>query len=415
MGVSYRHTKLACYISFIAQATMVMLPPLLFLTFQQEFLLSLGEITSLITLNFGVQIVVVLFGSRAIGFIGAKKAAVFAHVASATGLLGLGIFPYLFASPFAGIAASIVIMAVGGGLIEVVASPVVEAIPSEHKAAEMSRLHSFFSWGQVAVILLSTLYFTFVGIAHWPVLCFLWAAVPIVNAVLFVKVPIAPMVEEHQRTPVKELLKNKVFILCLVLMVCAGAAEQSMSQWASFFAEAGLGVSKTVGDLLGPCAFVVLMGVSRAYFGAKGSKLDLKKTLTASGVICLASYMLAALAPWPIVSLVGCALCGLGAGILWPGTYSMTTPAFPLGGTAMFGILAFAGNIGCTVGPSMVGAVSDAVQRATGAGTEMGLKAGLLAGSAFAIVVIVVTVYLRRRERRQAGRENENRQDRPAG
>ena len=407
MKYTYKHTLYASYIGYITQAIINNLPPLLFVTFQREFRISLEQIGLLISLNFGVQILVDLAAAQFVDKIGYRASATMAHIVSTAGLICLGVLPNILPDPYVGLIAAVIMNSIGGGVIEVIISPIVESLPGEEKASAMSLLHSFYCWGHVAVVVLSTLYFRIGGIGRWSYLPLLWALVPLCNTFFFQKVPLRTLVEKQEQIPLRKLFSSGLFWILFALMLSAGASEQAMSQWSSLFAEVGLGVSKTLGDLLGPCAFAVWMGLSRAFYGWKGSKLDLRKTLVISSIFCAASYLLAVFSPWPLVSLAGCALVGLFVGIMWPGVLSLSAETYPQGGTAMFAILAVAGDLGCSSGPGLVGLVSNAVQNAdipflstwfSGGGmTEMGLKAGLLLAVLFPILMVLGVAALRKR------------------
>ena len=300
---------------------------------------------------------------------------------SGIGLICLAILPEIMSDPFTGIIISVVIYAVGSGLIEVLASPIVEACPFDHKEAVMSLLHSFYCWGSVGVILISTLFFAIFGIDNWRILSCLWAVVPLANIANFAVCPIEMLVEDGEGMSIKELFRTPLFFLGILLMVCAGASELSMAQWASAFAEAALGLSKTVGDLAGPCMFAVTMGISRLIYGKYGANMKLSRFMIGSGVLCLCCYLTASLSHNPIVSLIGCILCGFSVGIMWPGTISITSPRIPKGGTALFALLAMAGDLGGALGPGIVGRV-----------TQMSgdnLQAGMLTGSIFPAILII--------------------------
>ncbi len=407
--MTYQHTRYASYLGNVTQAIINNLAPLLFLTFQREFDISLERIGLLISLNFGIQIVTDLIAARLVDKIGYRISAVLSHGFCAAGLLLLGVLPYV-ADPYWGLVMAISLSAVGGGMTEVIISPIVESLPSDQKASDMSLLHSFYSWGQVAVVLLSTLYFVTVGAASWRFLPMIWAVIPAFNLCLFTMVPMCTLVEEAHKLPLKKLFAKKIFWLFLVLMLCAGASEIAMSQWSSLFAEAGLGVSKTVGDLLGPCAFAVLMGLSRMFYGVKGQNIKMGHALLLSCALCVASYLLTALSKNPFMSLFGCALCGLSVGLMWPGVYSLSAQCYPQGGTAMFAMLALAGDAGCTVGPALVGVISEKVQSASidvsawaflgQTITEVSLKAGMLTMVLFpAIMLIGVFVLLKKSQK----------------
>lgn len=371
---NYNHTLYASYIGYITQAIVNNFAPLLFLTFQSTLGISLDRIALLVTLNFGVQLLVDLSAARFVDRIGYRTAIVAAHLFAGAGLVGLAVLPSLLPSPYAGLLLSVVCYAIGGGLIEVLISPIVEACPTARKEAAMSLLHSFYCWGHVFVVLASTAFFLTVGIANWRVLACVWAAVPLLNALYFARVPIASLVEEGESLPLRALLREKSFWVLGLLMVCAGASEQGMSQWASAFAEGALGVSKTMGDLAGPLSFALCMGTARALYAAFSERISLRRFMAGSAVLCILSYLGASLTRNALLGLASCALCGLSVGILWPGTFSMAAKALRRGGTALFALLALAGDLGCSAGPAVVGVVSEAM----GANLRMGLLAAVV-------------------------------------
>lgn len=381
MKSPYQKTIYACFTAYIIQAIVNNFVPLLFLTFQDSYRIPLSQITLLVTLNFALQLLVDLASVGFVDRIGYRASMVLAHALAAAGLALLAILPELLPSPFLGILLSVCVYAVGGGLIEVVVSPVVEACPSAHKEQAMSLLHSFYCWGHAGVVLLSTAFFALFGTAHWRVLALAWALIPLGNLFAFLRVPIPALLEEGQRgMTIGELARNRMFWVFLLMMLCAGASEQGVSQWASTFAEKGLGVGKTVGDLAGPMAFAVLMGTSRAIYGRYGDRLDLDRFMAGSALLCAAAYLCVALAPSPVVGLIGCAVCGLSVGILWPGTFSKAAAGLPRGGTALFALMALAGDMGCSGGPTLVGMVSSAL------GDD--LKKGILAGIVFPALLL---------------------------
>ncbi|MGN0468228.1 MAG: MFS transporter [Acutalibacteraceae bacterium] len=355
---NFKHTLFASYIGYFVQAIINNFAPLLFITFQNTFGFSYRKISALIFLNFLIQLIIDLLSAYFIDKIGYRKCIVTAHFFAASGLVLLGVLPFLMKDAYAGVVISMLIYASGSGLIEVIISPLVEACPTENKSGSMSLLHSFYCWGQMCVVLFSTLFFAFFGISNWRLLSALWAVIPLVNGVYLMLVPFPQMLDEYKGIGVKALFKNKMFLVCAVIMFCAGASELAMSQWASAFAESGLHVSKTMGDLLGPCAFAVLMGTARVLYAKFSTKISLRSFMTASGILCIASYLLASLSPIPILSLIGCALCGFSVGVMWPGTFSLGTQKIEGGGTAMFALLALFGDLGCSLGPSAVGLVT---------------------------------------------------------
>ena len=393
----YRKTSLACYLGFITQAICANFVPLLFITFHKIYEISFSQLAIISTVFFFTQLVTDAICAKFSDRLGYRISVVFSAITSALGLIGLAFLPDLLPSHFAGILICVMIYAIGSGLAEVLVSPIIEACPFENKEAVMSLTHSFYCWGVTAVILLSTAFFVFVGIEHWRILSLLWAIIPIYNIFNFAICPIEKLVDDGQSMKMSELFKNKFFWIFIMLMVCAGSSELAMAQWASAFAESALGVSKTVGDLTGPCGFAILMGISRTLYGKYGDKIDLTVFMMASGILCLICYLLAGLATLPILGLIACALCGFSVAIMWPGSISISSKVLPRGGTAMFALLALAGDLGGSVGPSIVGHVSQRFGE--------NLCAGVLGGIGFP-VVLVLCVLLVRRQYKKAGENN---------
>lgn len=383
---NFKHTLVASYFGYITQAIVNNLAPLLFVTFSNSFNISLQKIGYLVTVNFCLQLFVDFIAAKFVDKIGYRPCIVAAHIFSGAGIILMGILPFAVSDPYLGLLLSIMCYSIGGGLIEVLISPIVEACPTDKKSAAMSLLHSFYCWGHVAVILLTTLFFVTAGIENWRILTALWSVIPFANAVYFCFVPINTLVDEEKATPVKELVKSKIFWIFIILMVCSGASEQGMSQWASAFAETGLNVSKTIGDLLGPCMFAILMGIARVFYAAFSEKLNLMKFIAGSCVLSVIGYLVAALSPNAIVSLAGCALCGLASGILWPGVFSLAAEKVPFGGTAMFAYLALAGDLGCSSGPTLVSTVAGIFGD--------NLKAGFLSAIFFPVLLILGIILL---------------------
>ena len=381
----------ACFIAYIVQAIINNFVPLLFLRFQEGYGIPLSKITLLVTVNFGIQLTVDLASAGFVDKIGYRASMLIAHICAAAGLLSLTVLPEAFSDPFVGLLLSVIIYAVGGGLLEVLVSPVMESCPTENKEKAMSLLHSFYCWGHVAVVLISTVFFRIFGISNWKILAIVWAAVPLANLFLFAKAPIASLIKEgEQGLTLRELLSQKIFWVFLLMMVCAGASEQSVSQWASAFAEKALGVGKTVGDLAGPMAFAVLMGISRAFYGKYGDKIDLDRFMGGSAILCILSYLCISLIPIPAAGLIGCAVCGLSVGIMWPGAFSRASAAIRRGGTAMFAFLALAGDLGCSGGPTLVGLVSSRFGN--------NLRAGILAAILFPVLLLLGILTSKRRK-----------------
>lgn len=382
MKNQYNKTVTACFAGYIVQAIVNNFVPLLFLTFQRTYGIPLSQITMLVTINFGVQLLVDILSVRFVDRAGYRASMVAAHLFAAAGLVLLTVLPGLFQNPFTGILISVIIYAVGGGLLEVLVSPVVEACPSDNKEKAMSMLHSFYCWGHVGVVACSTLFFRIAGISNWKLLAFIWAVIPFINMLAFLKVPIAPLIEEGETgLGIRQLFSMKIFVILFVMMVCAGASEQAVSQWASAFAEKGLGISKTAGDLAGPMSFAILMGISRAFYGKYGDRIDLNRFMQYSSMLCIVSYLCISLVPNAFFSLLACAFCGLSVGIMWPGTFSKASAALPKGGTAMFALLALGGDIGCSGGPALVGFVSNSFGE--------NLKPGILAAVIFPVLLLL--------------------------
>lgn len=388
---SYAHTIYASYLGYITQAVVNNFAPLLFLTFVSDYGLSLEEITWITTVNFVVQLCVDLLSAKVIDRVGYRISIITAHILAALGIIGLAVLPDLFGNAYVGLMTAVVLYAVGGGIIEVLISPIVEACPTEKKEAAMSLLHSFYCWGHVFLVVMSTVFFQLFGIGNWKILAFVWALIPILNSVYFTLVPIYPITAGHEKMSFGSLLKQKVFWLIVIIMICAGASEQAMSQWASAFAESALKVSKTVGDMAGPCAFAVLMGTARAIYGKCSERIPLKKFMIGSALLCIVCYAVAVFAGSPVMGLVGCALCGFSVGIFWPGTFSIAAGKLPGGGTAMYALMALAGDVGCASGPTVVGMVADSF--------DGNLKSGLLEAMIFPVLILIGICVLKKQNR----------------
>ena len=389
MKNKYQKTMIACYLGFITQAITANFAPLLFLTFHRTYQISLGKIAFISTAFFFTQLLIDLFCAKYVDKIGYRKSVVASEILSAAGLIGLAFLPSLLPDPYVGILISVIIYAMGSGLIEVLVSPIVEACPFDNKESVMSLLHSFYCWGSVGVILLSTIFFAIFGIENWRILACIWALIPLYNTFNFISCPIESLTEEGEGLSIRQLCHIPIFWIALILMVCAGASEISMAQWASAYVESALGISKSIGDIIGPCLFAVLMGMSRSFYGKYGENIDLMKFMIGSGALCLVCYLLSALAPLPFLNLVGCAVCGFSVGIMWPGTISIASKKIPLGGTAMFALLAMAGDLGGSVGPGIVGFVTQ--------NANDNLKVGMLAGCVFPTVLVLSVLLLKRK------------------
>ena len=385
---NYRKTLLACYLGFITQAITANFAPLLFLTFKDTYGIPLEKIALIPMAFFMTQLLIDFAATKFVDRIGYRTCVVCSQVLSAVGLALLAVLPEVLPDPFIGILIAVVLYAMGAGLIEVLISPIVEACPFENKAGVMSLLHSFYCWGSVGVILGSTVFFAVFGVENWRILAILWAVLPFVNTFNFLKCPIERLTEDGEGMKMGQLFRMPLFWLMALLMVCSGASEISMAQWASAFTESAMGVSKTIGDLAGPCLFAVLMGISRVFYGKMSEKLDLTKTMLGCGALCIVCYLLASLSSSPVLGLMGCALCGISVGIMWPGTLSISAQKCPKGGTVMFALLALAGDLGGSIGPSLVGSVSSMA--------DGNLKTGLLVATLFPVLLIAGLVVLKK-------------------
>lgn len=358
LKLNANHTKLAGFIGYLTQSLIVNFPPLLFLTFIETYNISFASVTSLIAISFTAQLLTDAFAAKFAHKFNVRATVVLAHILAIVGITGYAYMPRLFPS-FVGLTVCTILSAIGAGLVEVMISPIVEACPTDGKSAAMSFLHSFYSWGQVAVIILSTVFFKLIGIEHWQILACLWAIIPAIGAIAFSVVPIYSLAGDAPEVQKSKQIKNskykKLFAVFFILMFCSGAAEMALNQWASAFAEKGLNVSKATGDLLGPCAFAILMGLARIFHGKFSEKINLIKFILASSVLCTISYIIAALSPWPVFALVGCALCGLSVGIMWPGVYSLAAVNMPNISMRTYAVLALGGDIGCMLGPTVAG------------------------------------------------------------
>lgn len=385
---NYNKTKTACYLGFITQAIAANFAPLLFLKFHNDYHISLGNIAWISTCFFFTQLLIDLFCARFVDKIGYRICVVASEVCAAAGLVGLAFLPEILPDPFVGILCSVILYAVGSGLIEVLCSPIIEACPFENKEATMSLLHSFYCWGAVGTILISTLFFLLFGMDSWKWLAVLWALIPAINVYNFATCPIEHLVEEDEGMKISELFQKPLFWIAICLMICSGASELAMAQWASAYTEAALGLSKALGDLASPCMFAVTMGISRIIFGKYGDKMDLMKFMTASGILCVICYLLVSLSASPVIGLIGCILCGFSVGIMWPGAISISSRKFPAGGTAMFALLAMAGDLGGSIGPGIVGRVTQSV----GDNIQIGMGVGLV----FPLILLVMLFLLAR-------------------
>lgn len=384
---NYKRTLVTCYIGSITQAILADFTPLLFMRFHNEFGIPLGQVALISTVFYIAQILVDVFCAKFVDRIGYRRCVVASQIASGAGLVMLAFLPALLPNRLAGILISVCVYAVGSGLIEVLVSPIVEACPFENKGSVMSLLHSFYCWGVVGVVLLSTAFFALFGIENWRWAACVWAVVPLVNAYNFAVCPIERLTEEGKEMTIAELFKKPAFWVFILLMVGAGASEVSMAQWASAFAESALGLPKSIGDLAGPCMFAVMMGLSRVLYGKFGHKINLPDFMLGSGILCLACYLLTALTKSPVLGLLGCIICGFSVGIMWPGSISISSARMPLGGTALFALLAMGGDLGASVGPGVIGIFTQ--------NADDNMRAGMLAGTVFPVILIIAVCIIK--------------------
>lgn len=407
---TYRNTTFSCYRGYITQAIINNLAPLLFIIFQTNYQISYASLGQLVLVNFATQLLTDIWASRYADHYGYRKCMVAAHALCCIGLISLGILPFILPSPYIGLVISVMLYAIGGGLLEVIVSPIIEALPSDNKEASMSLLHSFYCWGQMLVVFLSTFLLWIIGRELWFLLPILWSLFPLYNLFQFLHVPLLTLVHEGHGMKLKELFSFPMFYLALLLMVCAGASELTMSQWSSLFAEKGLQLPKLYGDLLGPGLFALLMAIGRTIYGYLGDRLPLKLCLFGSSILCIASYLVTVFCPYPILSLFACSLCGLSVALMWPGTFSLTSATFPNGGTLLFGLLAVCGDLGCSFGPWLAGKISDYVQsggptlsiwmNAALDSEQLGLRSGLLAAVIFPLLMAISLLIFHRRKPR---------------
>lgn len=401
---NFKNTVFACYRGYITQGIVNNLSPLFFVLFQNKFGISYSLISALILCNFVTQVITDMLSVKYVDRIGYRKSAVIAHALAFLGLVMQGTLPNVLPAPYVGLVLATIVNGVGGGLIEVIISPIVDSCPGDAKASAMSLLHSFYCWGQVGVVLITTLLLRLIGEDLWFIIPILWSLLPLYNLFRFLKVPLMPTVPENEKTPLKTLFTSKIFLIALLLMLCAGASELAMSQWSSLFAERALGVTKVIGDLLGPCLFAVFMGIGRTIYGVWGEKIHLTGAMVFCAALCILCYLGTALFESPWLSLLSCALCGFSVSLMWPGTFSLTSAVYPKGGTAMFGILAVLGDVGCSVGPALMGAVSGAVSgNAKIAASfpnltadQLGLKSGMLFSAIFPVLILIGVLLITR-------------------
>ncbi len=379
-NLNFRHTKLACYIGSFSQAIVCNFMPLLFVIFNQDYKIALYLVTLLATVNFVMQFTMDFVSLFFIDRVSYRTTIITAHLLAGAGFLVLGLIVPNAEHIYAAIIFSVLLFSAGGGIFEVLISPIMEACPSDNKAASMSFLHSMYGFGCVAVIIITNVLLFVFGKENWYQIAIIWAVIPLLNALYFFFVPINKVVENNERMPMHKLIKRKSFLIFFLIMFCSGATEIAMSQWASAFAESSLGISKALGDILGPCIFALMLAFSRVLYSKLANRINLAKYLLFCGIATVFLYIFAAVLPFRFAAITACGLCGFTAGIMWPGTISLAAKTYPTGGAAMFGLFALAGDLGCTLGPTTVGMVSSAF------GGD--LRTGLLISCVFPILLV---------------------------
>ena len=392
---------LACEFGITTQSAVNNLAPILFVIFKDNFGISYTMIASLMLFNFLVQIATDFTAIKILGILDYRKSGILAQACAALGLIMLGVLPNIIPI-YPALFTSTLFMAFGGGLLEVMVSPIVDSLEKGQSSAKMNMLHSFFCWGQVAVVLTATAAIKLFGSNIWYIIPISWAIVPIISIFMFSVVPIPEIARAERRSGEKLPVKSKAFLFMCFLMVASGASEITMAEWASVFAQKGLGIDKFTGDILGPCLFAVLMGSGRLLFGVFGSRVRLKSALTYYSILCTICYIVAATAKNPYIALFFCALTGFSVSIMWPGVYSYSSSVIKQGKTAMFGILALCGDVGCSLGSWLTGSMSDfsltfpkVLEFAVRCGIsyeQMGLKIGIGCAAVFPLLMSIALI-----------------------
>ena len=392
MSAKYIPTKIACYIGYIVQAVVNNFLPILFIAFNNIYGLGYEELARLMVFNFATQMVVDFITPKIVSKVGYKTGAVLSQLTAALGLFLLGVLPRIM-DTYTGIILSIIIYAFGSGLMEVLISPIVEMLPTSDKSGNMSLLHSFYCWGQAFTIIVTTILVMIFGYSRWANIPMLWAIIPFFNTLFFIKVPVIEPSIKTEKFKLKHLIKDQKFLIYMVMMLCAGASEIAMAEWASMFAQQALGISKVIGDLLGPCAFAIFMGTGRIWYAAVSKKLDFSKTLIVLSILCFICYIVVAVCEIPLVALIFCAVCGFTVSISWPGIYSEGAREFPEGSSVMYSVFAMCGDTGCCLGPWVLGIVADSA----------GLNMGFLSASSFSVIMILAVLLLRKKRLEKMG------------
>ncbi len=384
MEKSYKSTKSACYIGYIVQAIVNNFLPILFIVFQKKYGLGYEKLGRIILVNFLIQILSDTITPIIVRAIGYRGCAILCHGLCATGLVMLSVLPTVIGDTYVAILLSVIIYAFGSGIIEVIISPMIELIPTKNKAANMAFLHSFYCWGQAFTVVCTTLLVSVFGFLNWNFIPLIWATVPFINMFFFIKVPVIEPKKETEKIKNNKFFISREFICFVVFMLCAGTSEVTMAQWASMFVQQGLGINKVTGDILGPCLFAIAMGIGRVFFGVLSGKFSYRKALVLNNILCFLCYIVVAFCKSPIPCLIACALCGFSVSLSWPGTYSLASARFPNGGTVMFSAFALFGDLGCSLGPWLLGLIADMYD----------LQTGFFVCSVFPLVMVITALFV---------------------
>lgn len=356
---SYQLTTISCFVGIFCQAVSSNITAILFIPLMTLYGLSYVHLGLLVGINFTTQVLVDIIASRLVDRYGFRVFVLPSDILAVIGLVLFGLTPVLFDNILTGLVFSTIIFSASCGLQEVMLSPIVNAIPHNDKGPAMALMHSFYAWGQVATIIITTLFLFFFGIENWQVIVFLWALVPLVNFFMFLAAPFPGVIHENQRMTMRDLILKPFYLVALLAIMGGAATELVMNQWSSTFSEKVLELPKVTGDILGMCGFAVFLGLGRVLYGRYGSKINMNNVLVGSAAAAVVCYIAVAISPLPAISLAACAVCGLAASLLWPGTLVITAEKYPLAGAWIFAILAAAGDIGAASGPFAAGVITD--------------------------------------------------------
>lgn len=387
--INYTPTKISAYVGYFVQAIVNNFLPILFVAFQDIYGIGYEKLGRLIVFNFITQMVTDILSPKIISLLGYRKTAVMCQLIAALGLTLAAVLPNVLPNAYIGIVLAVIVYAFASGLMEVIISPMIEMLPTSNKSGNMSLLHSFYCWGQAITTVGTTLLLSAFGYRGWTYIPLIWAIVPFINAFSFIRVPIVEPQPERKSDSFRVLFSDRRFRVFMLIMLCAGASEIAMAEWASVFAQNALGVSQIAGDLAGPCAFSLFMGLGRLLYAAFSEKISYRSTVIVLGLCCAVCYYIAAFASIPIFALAACALCGFTVSILWPGTISAGAVAFPRGDAVMFSVFAMCGDIGCCIGPWLLGVVAE----------HFTLNIGFAVSSFFPLLMVALAIFFIKEQR----------------